>query len=177
MLPSLHALVRQALFQHDNDPKHTFKATFLKKNRLKVDLSFYLFPYISSRVFINHTDISCPLQKTNSRHGDAELRFLWDASASTKDNSSLVFVEFCEARYFIVGENHSPRLGALIICLGLLFPPSYLKWHPLISFLLLQITSRGRSKPVYKQTKRTDVRKCIMYDGHLFFTMSSTQDS
>ena len=33
MLPSLHAL-----FQHDNDPKHTSKATvgFLKKNRVKV---------------------------------------------------------------------------------------------------------------------------------------------
>ncbi len=38
MLPSLCALGRRALFQHDNDPKHTFKATvgFLKKNRVKV---------------------------------------------------------------------------------------------------------------------------------------------
>ncbi len=38
MLPSLRALVRRALFQHDNDPKHTSKATvgFLKKNRVKV---------------------------------------------------------------------------------------------------------------------------------------------
>ncbi len=38
MLPSLRALGRRALFQHDNDPKHTFKATvgFLKKNRVKV---------------------------------------------------------------------------------------------------------------------------------------------
>ncbi len=38
MLPSLHALGRRALFQHDNDPKHTSKATvgFLKKNRVKV---------------------------------------------------------------------------------------------------------------------------------------------
>ncbi|CAI9544108.1 unnamed protein product, partial [Staurois parvus] len=27
MLPSLHALGRHALFQHDNDPKHTSKAT------------------------------------------------------------------------------------------------------------------------------------------------------
>ncbi len=38
MLPSLHALGRCALFQHDNDPKHTSKATvgFLKKNRVKV---------------------------------------------------------------------------------------------------------------------------------------------
>ncbi len=36
MLPSLHALGRRALFQHDNDPKHTSKATvgFLKKNRV-----------------------------------------------------------------------------------------------------------------------------------------------
>ncbi len=34
MLPSLRALGRRALFQHDNDPKHTSKATvgFLKKN-------------------------------------------------------------------------------------------------------------------------------------------------
>ncbi len=38
MLPSLHALGHRALFQHDNDPKHTSKATvgFLKKNRVKV---------------------------------------------------------------------------------------------------------------------------------------------
>ncbi len=38
MLPSLRALGRRALFQHDNDPKHTSKATagFLKKNRVKV---------------------------------------------------------------------------------------------------------------------------------------------
>ncbi len=38
MLPSLRALGRRALFQHDNDPKHTSKATvgFLKKNRMKV---------------------------------------------------------------------------------------------------------------------------------------------
>ncbi len=38
MLPLLHALGRRALFQHDNDPKHTSKATvgFLKKNRVKV---------------------------------------------------------------------------------------------------------------------------------------------
>lgn len=37
MLPSLHALGRCALFQHDDDPKHTSKATvgFLKKNRVK----------------------------------------------------------------------------------------------------------------------------------------------
>ncbi len=36
MLPSLRALGRRALFQHDNDPKHTSKATvgFLKKNRI-----------------------------------------------------------------------------------------------------------------------------------------------
>ncbi len=35
---SLRALGRRALFQHDNDPKHTSKATvvFLKKNRVKV---------------------------------------------------------------------------------------------------------------------------------------------
>ncbi len=34
MLPSLRSLGRHALFQHDNDPKHTSKATvgFLKKN-------------------------------------------------------------------------------------------------------------------------------------------------
>ncbi len=38
MLPSLRALGRCALFQHDNDPKHTSKATvgFLRKNRVKV---------------------------------------------------------------------------------------------------------------------------------------------
>ncbi len=38
MLPSLRARGRHALFQHDNDPKHTSKATvgFLKKNRVKV---------------------------------------------------------------------------------------------------------------------------------------------
>ncbi len=38
MLPSLRALGRRALFQHDNDPKHTSKATvgFLRKNRVKV---------------------------------------------------------------------------------------------------------------------------------------------
>ncbi len=38
MLPSLRALGRRALFQHDNDPKHTSKATvgFLKKNGVKV---------------------------------------------------------------------------------------------------------------------------------------------
>ncbi len=38
MLPSLRALGHRALFQHDNDPKHTSKATvgFLKKNRMKV---------------------------------------------------------------------------------------------------------------------------------------------
>ncbi len=38
MLPSLRTLGRRALFQHDNDPKHTSKATvgFLKKNRVKV---------------------------------------------------------------------------------------------------------------------------------------------
>ncbi len=38
MLPSLRALGRRALFQHDNDPKHSSKATvgFLKKNRVKV---------------------------------------------------------------------------------------------------------------------------------------------
>ncbi len=38
VLPSLRALGRRALFQHDNDPKHTSKATvgFLKKNRVKV---------------------------------------------------------------------------------------------------------------------------------------------
>ncbi len=38
MLPSLRALGLRALFQHDNDPKHTSKATvvFLKKNRVKV---------------------------------------------------------------------------------------------------------------------------------------------
>ncbi len=38
MLPSLRALGHRALFQHDNDPKYTSKATvvFLKKNRVKV---------------------------------------------------------------------------------------------------------------------------------------------
>ncbi len=38
MLPSLSALGRHALFQHDNDPKHTSKAPvgFMKKNRVKV---------------------------------------------------------------------------------------------------------------------------------------------
>ncbi len=38
MLPSLRALGRRALFKHDNDPKHTSKATvgFLKKNRVRV---------------------------------------------------------------------------------------------------------------------------------------------
>ncbi len=38
MLPSFRALGRRALFQHDNDPKHTSKDTvgFLKKNRVKV---------------------------------------------------------------------------------------------------------------------------------------------
>ncbi len=38
MLPSLRARGRRALFQHDNYPKHTSKATvgFLKKNRVKV---------------------------------------------------------------------------------------------------------------------------------------------
>ncbi len=38
MLPSLRALSRRALFQHDNDPKHTSKTTvgFLRKNRVKV---------------------------------------------------------------------------------------------------------------------------------------------
>ncbi len=38
MLLSLRALGHHALFQHDNDPKHTSKATvgFLKKNRVKV---------------------------------------------------------------------------------------------------------------------------------------------
>ncbi len=38
MLPLLCALGRRALFHHDNDPKHTSKATdgFLKKNRVKV---------------------------------------------------------------------------------------------------------------------------------------------
>ncbi len=38
MLPSLRALGRRALFQLDNDPKHTSKAPvgFLKKNRVKV---------------------------------------------------------------------------------------------------------------------------------------------
>ncbi len=37
MLPSLRALGPRALFQNDNDPKHTSKATvgFLKKNRVK----------------------------------------------------------------------------------------------------------------------------------------------
>ncbi len=37
LLPSLRALGRRALFQHDNDHKHTSKATvgFLKKNRVK----------------------------------------------------------------------------------------------------------------------------------------------
>ncbi|CAI9546707.1 unnamed protein product, partial [Staurois parvus] len=37
LLPSLHALGRRVLFQSDNDPKHTSKATvaFLK-NRVKV---------------------------------------------------------------------------------------------------------------------------------------------
>jgi len=38
MLPSFHAIGCHALFQHDNDPKHTSKATaaFLKMNRVKV---------------------------------------------------------------------------------------------------------------------------------------------
>ncbi len=38
MLPSLRAFGRRALFQHDNDPKHTSKTTvrYLKKNRVKV---------------------------------------------------------------------------------------------------------------------------------------------
>ncbi len=38
MLPSLRAFGRRALLQHDNDPKHTSKATvgFLKKNGVKV---------------------------------------------------------------------------------------------------------------------------------------------
>ncbi len=38
MLPSLRALGRRAVFQHDNDPKHTSEATvgFLKKIRVKV---------------------------------------------------------------------------------------------------------------------------------------------
>ena len=37
MLPSLLALGRRALFQHDNDPKHTSKATagFLKRNMVR----------------------------------------------------------------------------------------------------------------------------------------------
>ncbi len=39
MLSSLRALGRRALFQHDNDPKHTSKVTvgFLKKNRGESD--------------------------------------------------------------------------------------------------------------------------------------------
>ncbi|CAI9534085.1 unnamed protein product, partial [Staurois parvus] len=38
MLPSLRALGRRALFQHDKNPKHTSKATvaFLKNNRVIV---------------------------------------------------------------------------------------------------------------------------------------------
>lgn len=38
MLPSLRAVGRRAIFQHDNDPKHTSKATadFLKRNRVRV---------------------------------------------------------------------------------------------------------------------------------------------
>ena len=38
MIPSLKALGRGAIFQHDNDPKHSAKATsaFLKKKRVKV---------------------------------------------------------------------------------------------------------------------------------------------
>ena len=38
MIPSLKALGRGAVFQHDNDPKHSVKATsaFLKKKRVKV---------------------------------------------------------------------------------------------------------------------------------------------
>lgn len=38
MLPSLHALGRRPLFQHDNDPKHTSKATaaFLKSKKVTV---------------------------------------------------------------------------------------------------------------------------------------------
>ena len=37
MIPSLKALGRGAVFQHDNDPKHSAKATSaLKKKRVKV---------------------------------------------------------------------------------------------------------------------------------------------
>ena len=38
MIPSLRKLGRRAVFQHDNDPKHTSKTTtaFLKKLRVKV---------------------------------------------------------------------------------------------------------------------------------------------
>ncbi len=46
MLSSLSALGRRALFQHDNDSKHTSKATvgFLKKNRVKVIQWLSMYP-------------------------------------------------------------------------------------------------------------------------------------
>ena len=36
MIPSLHKLGRRAVFQHDNDPKHTFKTTTALLDRLRV---------------------------------------------------------------------------------------------------------------------------------------------
>lgn len=49
MLPLLHALGRRALFQHNNNPKHIFKATvaFLKKRRVKVIQWPSMFPYLN----------------------------------------------------------------------------------------------------------------------------------
>ncbi|CAI9573093.1 unnamed protein product [Staurois parvus] len=49
LLPSLHALSLHALSQHNNDPKHTSKATvaFLKKNRVKVIQWPNMSPYMN----------------------------------------------------------------------------------------------------------------------------------
>ncbi len=74
MLPSLRALGRHALFQHDNDPKHTSKATQVKSSKFYCQFFHMYSTYIQIIEIALLSDPWC-IQltlNTDSRHSNTD---------------------------------------------------------------------------------------------------------